>query len=465
MVALATRQGLVQGLNLAASVVLARLLDPADFGVYAISLFFGGLVGRVGASGLGPNLVRQSEEPTDLDFRAVFTIQLIAIVLFAAVLGSCAGPLAALYRIPHQGALFMRLAALSFLVASLSTIPINRLERHLMFQRLATVEILQAIVFHGLAIGLAWKGHGIASFGVALFARALVGAGLANLLSPWRPGFTLRWSVIREHARFGAAYQGTFLVSTVKDSITTVFLGMILGTAAVGYAGWAAMVASYPVIVLMATQRIYLPTFSRLAGHAKLLGRTLEVAIEFANACAAPLAVATLVLIDPLTRLLFGPEWLPALPLFYFLWISNVFVPSATPMLSLLNALGQPGTVFRFALLWAAATWILGVPLILAHGLIGFAIANALVQVTNLWLYRVVRNRLEFRLYGPVLRIWGTAAALGAGLFALQTARPAGSVTDLVAYAGGLLVAFAASLLVLQRARVRRVLEILRSAP
>jgi PST family polysaccharide transporter len=465
LVALATRQGLVQGLNLAGSVVLARLLDPADFGVYAIGLFFAGLVGRVATSGLGANLVRRADEPTDLDCRAVFTAQQIAVVLVAAALALGARPLASLYRIPHDGDLFMRLAALSLLVGSLSTIPTCRLERHLLFQRIAAAEVAQALAFQGTAILFAWQGHGVAGFGAALLVRALVGTGLTNLLAPWRPGFTRRWSVIREHARFGVAFQGTFMVSTVKDGILTVFLGMALGTAAVGYAGWAGIAASYPVIVLMATQRVYLPTFSRLAGHPEFLGRAVEAAVEFANACAAPFAVATLVLIEPLTRLVFGPEWLPALPLFYLLWISNLFVPSATPLLSLLHALGDPGTVFRFALLWAVLTWALGVPLILAQGLIGFAVANALVQTTSLWLYAVVRGRVRFGLYAPALRVWGTAALLGAGLFAVQRARPAASVADLVLYAGGLLVAFVAALAALHRSRVRRALSILRSAP
>jgi O-antigen/teichoic acid export membrane protein len=134
-------------------------------------------------------------------------------------------------------------------------------------------------------------------------------------------------------------------------------------------------------------------------------------------------------------------------------------------MISLLYALGDAGTAFRFTVLWAVLTWVLGVPLILTRGVIGFAIANALVQLTNLWLYSIVTKRLAFRLVRPALRVWGTAALLGVGLFAVQKARPATSVTDLVVYAGGLLVAFIAVLAALEHARVRRALEILRSAP
>jgi O-antigen/teichoic acid export membrane protein len=462
LIALATRQGLVQGLNLIGSVLLARLLVPGEYGVYAIVLFFIGLLARLATSGLGANLIRQSEEPADIDYRAVFTAQAVPVVLLAAGLGLGAPVVAGLYDLPDGGVTLMQLLAVSFLVSSLTTIPINRLERHLHFRQVALIEVLQTLVFQGTAVILAWRGYGILSFGFAVIARSVTGAVTAQLVSPWRPGFTRDGATIRRHARFGVVFQATFLVSTVKDSITTVFLGMLLGTAAVGYVGWAQMIASYPVLVLMATQRVYLPAFSRLREHPELLKRVVEAALQFANACAAPFAVVSLVLIEPITTIVFGEKWLEALPLFYLLWVANLFVPSVTPLLSLLYALGEPGLVLRFALLWAAATWILGMPLILWQGAIGFAIANALVQGTSFLLYSVVKRRLAIRILPFALPIWVIAGVLGAGLAAVQAVRPAATGLDLVLYATSLIGAFAVGVGLLYRDRVAKVVRVLR---
>ncbi|MBZ0267204.1 oligosaccharide flippase family protein [bacterium] len=81
LVALAARQGLVQGVNLLGSTRLARLFSPGEYGTHAIVLFFAGLVGRVATSGLSANLVRQAEEPGEIDYRAVFTAQAGPIVV------------------------------------------------------------------------------------------------------------------------------------------------------------------------------------------------------------------------------------------------------------------------------------------------------------------------------------------------------------------------------------------------
>jgi O-antigen/teichoic acid export membrane protein len=389
----------------------------------------------VATSGLGANLVRQEEEPEEADYRAVFTAQIGPILLASVALGLGAGPVAGLYGLPDGGVRLMQWIALAFAVSSFTTIPMNRLERHLMFRQVALIEIAQMLAFQSVAVAFALRGNAILGFGIAVLARAGTGAVMANLFCPWLPRFTRDVARIRRHARFGVVFQAAFLVSALKDSITTVFVGILMGTASVGMLGWARMVSSYPV---------------------------LELTLQFANACAAPFAVASLVLVNPITVIIFGEKWLAALPCFYFLWLSNLFVPSTTPLLSLLNARGEPGIVLRFAILWAVATWAIGVPLILAFGEVGFAAANAAVQLTNLLLYRVARSRLDFRLFRPVAPIWGLAGLLGAGLLGVQAVRPAGTLLDLVLYGGGMVLAFAALLSVWQRRRFANALRLLR---
>ena len=148
-----------------------------------------------------------------------------------------------------------------------------------------------------------------------------------------------------------------------------------------------------------------------------MLGAFVERILLITNATTAPLAVLTLVLIDPVTHLLFGDKWLPALTLFYLLWAANIFVPSATPLYSLLNATGHARKALGFSILWMAGTWLLGAPLIIAFGTIGFAIANLLVQFSNFWLYRVAKGIVKFRVLPAVIPAWIMAVNMGIAIF------------------------------------------------
>jgi O-antigen/teichoic acid export membrane protein len=246
-------------------------------------------------------------------------------------------------------------------------------------------------------------------------------------------------------------------MSLLKDSITPVFIGLLLGAGSVGYVNWAQMVAAYPVLCLMVMQRVYLPAFARLQLHRESLTRFVEQVLRATNALVAPVAILTLVSIEPLTRYVFGQKWLPAVPLFCLLWAANLFVPTVTPLFALLNALGHSRTALKFALIWMLGTWVLGAPLVLAFGMIGFAIANLCVQFTNLILCRVVQTHLNFRILPMILPAWCVATVIGfATYFVMHFYLPTGLVGLATYFALGL-SAYALCLLGLYRSELPKV--------
>ncbi len=217
---------------------------------------------------------------------------------------------------------------------------------------------------------------------------------------------------------FGLSYQGIQVTSLLKDSITPVLIGTLLGTADVGYVTWAGIVATYPVLALFVLQRLYMPAFSRLQEHREQLTALAENVIWATNVVTAPLAVLTLALIVPITVSVYGPKWLVALPYFYLLWPANVIVTSATPAMGLLNALGKSNIVLTFAVIWMAGTWIVGAPLIWLYGPIGFPIAALVVQISAYWLFRAAQREVPFRLASVVLPVWLIAGACGVAVYA-----------------------------------------------
>lgn len=463
-VALGVRQALVQGLNIAGAVVLARVLSPAEFGVYAVVTFVLAFLVAFGDVGLGASLVQQHREPSLRDYRAVFTAQQLLVGLAVLALWLLAPWITGAYGRPPGEVWLFRSLALALFFTSFQTIALIRVERHLAFEKVALVEVAQAVVFNALAVGLALRGVGVMSFAIALVARSLVGAVLANSIAPWPIGFRWDWPRVRAHLRFGLPYQGISLVSLLKDSISPVLIGLLLGARQVGFVNWAGMVAAYPVLALMVLQRVYLPAFSRMSVHPKELRRFVERVLRLTNTVVAPLSVLTLVLIEPATRLVFGAKWLPALPLFFLFWTANLFVPTATPLLGLLNALGESRTALRFATLWMAGTWLLGAPLVLAFGAVGFAFANVAVQLSNVWLFRVAQARVGFRVLAPALHAWLAAGVAGGATWLLAWSVMPNSLVELGVCAAGGAVVYLGMLSALDPASAARIASHFRSS-
>jgi O-antigen/teichoic acid export membrane protein len=456
VMALGVRQVLNVGMSSLGGILLARLLSPSEFGLFAVVTFLLTFLITFGDAGLAASLVRQAHEPADEDYQAVFTVQQVLVVSVVILFWLAAPWVASAYHLPQHDRWVFRLLGLSLLCTSFQVIPSARLERHLLFEKLAMVEVAMSFVFYSTAVTLAWRGVGTLSFAIAMLARSLTGAILVNRASPWRMRWHWDWERARVHLKFGIPYQGIGFVFLLMSSITPVFIGLLLGAASVGYINWAQMVSGYPVIALMVMQRVYLPAFARLQLHSEALSRFVEQVVRAANVLAAPVAILTFVSIEPLTKFVFGQKWLPALPLFYLLWGTNLFVPTATPLFALLNALGYSRTAFKFALIVMLGTWALGVPLILAFGTIGFGIASLCVNTMNLILYRVVLAHLSFRILPMVAPAWYVALAMGLATYFMMRLRPPNGLVELGSYVALGLSAYALTMLGLHRSEVRR---------
>ncbi len=455
--ALGVRQVCVHASNVGGSILLARLLTPADYGIYAVVTFFIVFLGAFGGTGLAANLIREHPVPSKEIFRAVYSFQQVFVLILAAAFWSVAPILARTYHLAASGSGLFRLIALS-LVATTAMVPSQiEMERHLDFSRLAIIETVQALCFNAVAVIMAWKGFGAISFGVALMTRSLVGAILANLMQPAYYGWLLKWNLAKPHLKFGVYYQSSQLLSMVKDSITPLLIGYLVGSVGVGYLSWAAMLAAYPVLLLMVLQRLYLPAFAKFRGDPVHTGRFLEQVLWATNAIAAPFAVALLILIHPVTVLIFGNKWLTSIPLFYFFWTANLFVPTATPIGSILNSSGRANLGAAFAAMWMILTWVLGWPLALWKGILGIAMATALVQLSNLIMFKTAQKIVPFHILRTIRIPWVLATLMGLLLLAVTKYQPITNFLWLVIDAVGALTLYAAVLVLCYRQRVKRI--------
>ena len=427
--ALLVRQGFVYGSNILGGVILARVLSPGEFGFYGVVLFFVAFLNVFGGTGFAANLIRTEEHPSSADFRAVFTAQQMIVALIFVFIWLSAPWLSIHYHMQQHGSGFFRLIGLSLALTSLMVISQVLMERELAFGKLAVVEVAQAIAFNVVAVILACRGVGVLSFAIALAIRAACGALLSNIVEPWAMGWLWDKSVLKRHLRFGLALQTSQFVSLMKDSITPVFVGLYLGAARMGYVTWAITLAGYPTMILMPLQRLYLPLFARLQSNREELRIYAGHATWVTNAIAAPLVVGTCALAHPITVLIFGRKWLIALPLFFCLAIANVVASNSAPLLGLLNAVGRSNFTMVLAIAWMSGTWVLGVPLMIRFGLIGFGIAVIAVQVTNISLYWAVWRELSLSVWPTLWPSWAIALAVGSLMFSFQKLVPIQGLT------------------------------------
>ncbi|HXA27464.1 MAG TPA: oligosaccharide flippase family protein [Candidatus Angelobacter sp.] len=413
--ALLVRSGAIKLVSAAGGVVLARLLAPAQFGVYVVAAFCVAFLAMFADVGLGGALIQQREAPTRRELSTVFTVQMILAGVLVAVGLVVAAPVASAYHLPAADVWLLRALIATLFISSLRTVPAVLLERELRYGRLGTVETVEALVFQVTAVGAALAGAGVWAFVLATALRAVVGLAVIYRLSPWRPSLGIDRAVARRLASFGLAYQANGVLSFVKDAMTPTIVAVVAGAAAVGYVNWAYALATLPLLVTTSLWQVTFPAFARAAHDPALLTHMIERAIRLGAIVMLPLSFSVMALAPEAIHYVFTSKWDPGLLSVYLFSISLWAGPLlGSTFFSLFYAVGKPRYGLWFTILYGVLDWGLGVPLLLWLGFNGIAVRTVIVAYVTLpLLLRVARSIVPIRPLRQVIRP-ALAAALAA---------------------------------------------------
>jgi len=388
---LALRQVGIKSIFFLGNVVLARILAPQIFGIYDIVTFIVLFFSSFGDVGLGAALIRKQGDLSREELSTTFWLQQLMVFAVAGI-AFVAAPLSlAVYpSLPQVSVWLIRVMAVSFILMSLKTVPAILMERNLDFNKIAWVDIAENLIYQAVAIMCALAGFELWSFIIAALVRGVAGVALIYALSPWRPVFYYKFSLISESMRFGLPYQLNKILSFVKDAVTPLFVGVYAGAAAVGYVNWARTLAFAPLIISASFERVAFPTFSKIREDRSLLTRTIERSIRNMTLLMFPITVLMIALGPDIIRIVFTEKWKPGTGAFYFYCTSPMVIGILLPMYSAILSLGKSAIMLKMTVVLLCLEWGLGIPLVLQYGFTGIAMNQPLIASIFLVIYRIV---------------------------------------------------------------------------
>ncbi|MFN3860962.1 MAG: oligosaccharide flippase family protein [Roseateles sp.] len=428
--------------NLLVSVVVARLLTPAEMGAFSLCmvlLSFAAIFRDFGAS----TYLMQVPELNAQRLRATMGLQLLIGAALALGVALASTPLAAFYREPGLREL-MLWVALSYLVSPLGTVTQALLQRNMRFDAIASIQIGAGLAAAAVTVGLAWAGWGARSLAIGQLASVLASVLLSQRHRPeglpWMP--SLRG--VREILHFGGAITGIAIVNVAVKGAPELLLGKLQGLHSVGlFARGQGMVVMFGRQMAEAVSAVALPNFSRMVREGGNLGEAFLRGTAYVTAVAWSICLGMAVLADPLIRVLYGAQWLEAIPLVR--WVAASYGAGLSVMLASAALTGM-GAVR--ALGWA--TLVSGVLTIAAVAIgalfsleaVGMGLFVAGVAHTGIF-FALVRWRLGFaasRLAATLARSGAVAVCAALPALAVVLApKPAMGGAFIELLAGGLL--------------------------
>jgi len=300
-----------QVLAVGATIVLARLLSPKDYGAFAVASVIQQSAIIVVNFGLPAALVRRPSAPSIEELQSVSGYVLAMGTAVAAAALAIAFVILPLLGASSEVADLAAIACLSLPILGVQTAPIVLLSRSLDFRRVVVIEISDAIAFYSFAVIAAVAGLGAFSLAGAVPVAAIVGMIMAFRVRPWERGFRIHREHIRRLAPFGMRV-GVFQAAAITRELGFVaLLAGLGGQALAGFYGMALRLFAPPYAAMAAIERVGLAAFTKVesgANRARQAARAAGVAMLAVGLPMALVAGAA----DPLVSLLFGSRWLPA---------------------------------------------------------------------------------------------------------------------------------------------------------
>ncbi|MBU0572420.1 oligosaccharide flippase family protein [Patescibacteria group bacterium] len=426
VVVLTGRTFLLSVLSLVATGFLTVFLEPSEFGIFWIVSAIVNFLAYFSDVGLAAALIQKKERITDKDLKTTFTIQQGLVLILLIVLFLATPLFTKIYGLSFEGKLLLYSLGISLFFSSLKTIPSVLLERELDFGKLVIPQVLENLAYNLVAVFLAWKGFGIRSFTYAVFIRGIVGLVAIYVLRPWMPGFALSKKSLKKLLTFGLPYQLNTFLATMKDDGMTVFLGGILGTAGIGFLGWAQKWAYMPLRLFMDNVlKVTFPAFSRMQDEREHLKRSVTRSIFFVCFLVFPSVVGLVILSPILVEIIPRyDKWEPALIPLFLISINTVFAAATTQLTNLLNAIGKIKTTFKLMIMWTVLTWVFIPVLAIKYGVNGAALGYALVGSSSIIAIYIVRRHVKFSLIEGIFRPAFAAALMGVVLILTRKILP-----------------------------------------
>ncbi|MBF0571957.1 MAG: MOP flippase family protein [Candidatus Omnitrophica bacterium] len=385
------------------TVILARLLNPNDFGLMAMATVFTNFVTIFSEMGISSALI-QKQDTHDRHFYSAFWLNIIVGILLTLVFIVVSPLIAWFYKRPELKPILI-VVSVNFLISSFVIIQQTILTKEMDFKKLAIRDLIAVVIAGIVGVYLAYSGHGVWSLVYQLITFTLINAILLWTLSQWRPKFSLAISDIKDIFNFSANVTGFNFINYFARNVDQLLIGRFLGAESLGYYSVAYKLMLYPLQnISRVIGGVMFPAFSKIQNDLEKVRNVYCKTIKTISLITFPMLAGLIALAPEFIRLFYGPSWSPMIILVQILCFCGLFQSIGTTTGLIFMSQGKADVQLKLQLTGTAIV-ITSVILGLLWGVNGVAIFYTIQSV--IWVHYTffVVNKLIYLKYGAFYKM------------------------------------------------------------
>lgn len=335
-----------QIIQLSVGILLARLLAPTDFGLMGIIMLFAGISYCLIEGGLGQALAREQHEAHRY-YSSVWYFQMALATGLYLLFFLAAPHIADFFQQPALTKI-IRVLFLALFFNAAYLIQHTHLGILLNYRMIAYCNVTATLISGIAGVTMAWLHCGVWALVTQQVSYHFVRLCVFCFYTHWLPSGKFSTDFFKKHGRFSVNLLATGLLNASFSNLYATFIGKLYPIAQTGYYTQAqkqndTIQFMFLSIFNNVSYNLFAQTQHDVAHQKDLFNKI----IHKANLLTIPLFIILAAMSPSLFDLLLGAQWIPAIPYFQLLCVSQLFTITDLLCCNLLNARGNTQLTFR----------------------------------------------------------------------------------------------------------------------
>ncbi|MCF2908843.1 MOP flippase family protein [Pseudoalteromonas sp. DL2-H2.2] len=335
--------------------ILARYLEPVDFGLMAILMVVIGFSQAFMDMGVSSAIIhRQKISKSQLS--SLYWLNILSGALLALIIVILAPLIASFYEEARLANLLMILSSV-FLIVAFGNQYRVLCQKELLFNLMAKVEIISAVLSFIVAVYSAYSGWGVYALVFAMLTQALTSSALFLYVGFEKfhiPTLSYKHSELKGFYSFGLFQMGEKSVNYISANIDKLLISKMIGFQAVGFYNMAWQLIIFPLAKINpVVNKVAFPVYAKVQNNQDALNRYYSMSVKVLSLLTVPILVFLSFFANDIVLIFFGEGWEKTAILVTVLAFVGVGKALGNPGGALILALGRADIGFWWNVFWA----------------------------------------------------------------------------------------------------------------
>lgn len=408
---------MAQLVSLIVSIVLARLLDPENYGIISIVMIFITFCDAIVTGGLG-NAIVQKKDADELDVNTMLCCSVATSILLYTIIFCAAPYIASFYNMPIIRPI-LRVLGLRLLISGVNSIQRAWIQKRMLFKRFFIATSSGTIISAVVGISMAYMEMGAWALVGQYLTNSFVDTTVLLITNDWKPRLQFSWKRAKEMLSYGWKVLVTTVVYTIEGDLRSLIIGKKFGSADLAYYDQGKKFPNLLVTnINTSISNVMFPVLSENQNNPIRLKQLCRRAVRIGIYLLSPLLIGLIGIADTFVIAILSGKWAPCIPFLRILTLVFLVRPFTTTCQQSILSVGRSDVTLKIEIVVnAIAIGILFYSVFIWESVLGVAIGTLLAELVSMGMFmyyenKIIRYRYKEQLQ-DLLPSLGLATAMG----------------------------------------------------